>query len=127
MGGLSAQRSQEWSKGEGKIGLREGGGVVGAPRRRGGGSGNGAPVTEPLVKYLSPRREVQAWASYTPLFWGHSRSIPQGIRRIQAMWMHIPTATSHGRMVAQAAAVFVVDGSNPCQADAIGGAACMCA
>ena len=41
-------------EGEGKIGLR-GGGVVGAPRRRvGGGSGNGAPVTEPLVKYQSP-------------------------------------------------------------------------
>ena len=23
--------------------------------------------------------QAQAWASYTPLFWGHSRSIPQGM------------------------------------------------
>ena len=23
--------------------------------------------------------QARAWASYTPLFWGHSRSIPQGM------------------------------------------------
>ena len=55
------ESSVKWHPhGEGKIGLRGGGGggVVGAPRGRGGGSDNGAPVTEPLVKYQSPRREV---------------------------------------------------------------------
>ena len=37
--------------GKGKIGLRGGGGgVTGAPRTRGGWSGNGAPVTETMVK-----------------------------------------------------------------------------
>ena len=64
----------EMDKARGKIGLRGGGGVVGAPRRRGGGSGNGAPVTEPLVKYQSPRTEVArsstgAGVVYPP-FWG---------------------------------------------------------
>ena len=42
------------------------------------------------------------------------------------MGMHNSTATTHGRMVAQPAAVFGVGGSNPCQFNAIGGAAGMC-
>ena len=42
------------------------------------------------------------------------------------MGMHIPTVTTPGRMVVQPAAVFVVGGSNPCQANAIGGGAGMC-
>ena len=46
------------SRARGKLACAGGGGVMGAPRRRGGGSGNGAPVTEPLVKYQSPRTEV---------------------------------------------------------------------
>ena len=42
------------------------------------------------------------------------------------MGMHISTATTHGRMVVQPAAVFAVGGSNPCQANAISGAAGVC-
>ena len=42
------------------------------------------------------------------------------------MGMHIPAATTHGRMVAQPTTVFAVGGSNPCQSTAIGGAAGMC-
>ena len=41
------------------------------------------------------------------------------------MGMHMSTATTHGRMVAQPAAIFAVGGLNPCQANAIGGAAGM--
>ena len=37
---------------------RGGGGGRESPPKEGGGSGNGALVTEPLVKYQSPRREV---------------------------------------------------------------------
>ena len=39
------------------------------------------------------------------------------------MGMPILTAATHGRMVAQRAAVFAVGGSNPCQSNAIGGGA----
>ena len=41
--------------------------------------------------------------------------------------MHTPVVTSHGRMVAQPIALFLVGGSNHCQLPAIGGAAAMCA
>ena len=37
------------------------------------------------------------------------------------------TRTGSSRMVVQRAVEFLVGGSNPCQADAIGGTTCMCA
>ena len=42
-----------------------------------GGSRGGVPVKNHLEERLLD--QAQARASYTPLFWGHSRSIPQGM------------------------------------------------
>ena len=54
------------------------GGAVGGTQKA---TGSEITVSDRLRNHLEERLldQAQARASYTPLFWGHSRSIPQGM------------------------------------------------
>ena len=93
---LVARDSRHMSQGGPKIALRGGGGGWhGHPAKEGGGVPEMGFRAGPFVlckdgcchqrrrntNHLEERLldQARAWASYTPLFWGHSRSIPQGM------------------------------------------------